>query len=174
MLFIGVVCSIWILSNFFLKYFIFQNSGSRMRIAGRFKPCVHMGCFDLETFVELNQRSRKVRIYACSSTALVQGRPNFCLRELVRNAPRCYWFVLFSSRRYWIMKKNVLLIILWVWSGHAWDACRASQTTLFMNSYSIHEWEREGFVCSYVSVVLGMRDHPYCIIAFLFSASFDY
>jgi len=66
------------------------NSGSRMRIAGRFKPCVHMGCFDLETFVELNQRSRKVRIYACSSTALVQGRPNFCLRDLVRNAPRCY------------------------------------------------------------------------------------
>jgi zinc finger MIZ domain-containing protein len=33
-----------------------------MRIAGRFKPCVHMGCFDLETFVELNQRSRKVRL----------------------------------------------------------------------------------------------------------------
>jgi len=45
------------------------NSGSRMRIAGRFKPCVHMGCFDLETFVELNQRSRKVRIFACRSTS---------------------------------------------------------------------------------------------------------
>ncbi|KAK6936014.1 Zinc finger, MIZ-type, partial [Dillenia turbinata] len=25
-------------------------SGSRMKIAGRFKPCAHMGCFDLETF----------------------------------------------------------------------------------------------------------------------------
>jgi len=37
-------------------------SGSRMRVAGRFKPCIHMGCFDLETFVELNQRSRKVTI----------------------------------------------------------------------------------------------------------------
>lgn len=35
-------------------------SGSRMKIAGRFKPCVHMGCFDLEVFVEMNQRSRKV------------------------------------------------------------------------------------------------------------------
>ncbi|PPE00971.1 hypothetical protein GOBAR_DD01934 [Gossypium barbadense] len=34
-------------------------SGSRMKVAGRFKPCVHMGCFDLEVFVELNQRSRK-------------------------------------------------------------------------------------------------------------------
>lgn len=39
-----------------------------MRIAGRFKPCVHMGCFDLETFVELNQRSRKVSICAYRST----------------------------------------------------------------------------------------------------------
>ncbi|CAA6654791.1 unnamed protein product [Spirodela intermedia] len=40
-------------------------SGSRMRIAGRFKPCVHMGCFDLETFVELNQRSRKWQCPIC-------------------------------------------------------------------------------------------------------------
>jgi len=36
-------------------------SGSRMKIAGRFKPCIHMGCFDLEVFVEMNQRSRKAR-----------------------------------------------------------------------------------------------------------------
>ncbi|KAG8067018.1 hypothetical protein GUJ93_ZPchr0005g16204 [Zizania palustris] len=36
-----------------------------MRIAGRFKPCVHMGCFDLETFVELNQRSRKWQCPIC-------------------------------------------------------------------------------------------------------------
>jgi hypothetical protein len=35
-------------------------SGSRMKVAGRFKPCIHMGCFDLELFVEMNQRSRKV------------------------------------------------------------------------------------------------------------------
>ncbi|KAL5982582.1 SUMO ligase siz1 [Asimina triloba] len=40
-------------------------SGSRMKIAGRFKPCVHMGCFDLETFVELNQRSRKWQCPIC-------------------------------------------------------------------------------------------------------------
>lgn len=30
-----------------------------MKIAGRFRLCVHMGCFDLETFVEMQQRSRK-------------------------------------------------------------------------------------------------------------------
>lgn len=40
-------------------------SGSRMRIAGRFKPCPHMGCFDLEAFVELNQRSRKWQCPIC-------------------------------------------------------------------------------------------------------------
>eukprot|EP00268_Persea_americana_P066271 TRINITY_DN8983_c0_g1_i2.p1 TRINITY_DN8983_c0_g1~~TRINITY_DN8983_c0_g1_i2.p1 ORF type:complete len:879 (-),score=190.81 TRINITY_DN8983_c0_g1_i2:706-3342(-) len=40
-------------------------SGSRMKVAGRFKPCVHMGCFDLKTFVELNQRSRKWQCPIC-------------------------------------------------------------------------------------------------------------
>lgn len=40
-------------------------SGSRIKTAGRFKPCVHMGCFDLETFVELNQRSRKWQCAIC-------------------------------------------------------------------------------------------------------------
>ncbi|WOL01918.1 E3 SUMO-protein ligase [Canna indica] len=40
-------------------------SASRIRIAGRFKPCVHMGCFDLETFVELNRRSRKWQCPIC-------------------------------------------------------------------------------------------------------------
>ncbi|KAJ4977643.1 hypothetical protein NE237_008423 [Protea cynaroides] len=40
-------------------------SGSRMKIAGRFKPCAHMACFDLDTFVELNQRSRKWQCPIC-------------------------------------------------------------------------------------------------------------
>lgn len=40
-----------------------QMSGLRMKIAGRFEPCVHMGCFDLEVFVEMNQRSRKASKY---------------------------------------------------------------------------------------------------------------
>ncbi|KAL4359437.1 hypothetical protein AHAS_Ahas08G0077300 [Arachis hypogaea] len=40
-------------------------SGSRMRVAGRFKPCAHMGCFDLEIFVEMNQRSRKWQCPIC-------------------------------------------------------------------------------------------------------------
>ncbi|PKA51896.1 E3 SUMO-protein ligase SIZ1 [Apostasia shenzhenica] len=40
-------------------------SGSRMKVAGRFRPCIHMGCFDLETFVELNQRSRKWQCPIC-------------------------------------------------------------------------------------------------------------
>ncbi|KAH9289358.1 hypothetical protein KI387_033475, partial [Taxus chinensis] len=40
-------------------------SGSRIKISGRFKPCVHMGCFDLEAFVELNQRARKWQCPIC-------------------------------------------------------------------------------------------------------------
>ncbi|KAJ6395365.1 hypothetical protein OIU77_020596 [Salix suchowensis] len=40
-------------------------SGSRMKVAGRFKPCAHLGCFDLEVFVELNQRSRKWQCPIC-------------------------------------------------------------------------------------------------------------
>jgi MIZ/SP-RING zinc finger len=37
-----------------------QMSGLRMKVAGRFKPCAHMGCFDLEAFVSVNERARKV------------------------------------------------------------------------------------------------------------------
>ncbi|KAK4753793.1 hypothetical protein SAY87_001897 [Trapa incisa] len=40
-------------------------SSSRMKIAGRFKPCVHMGCFDLEVFVMMNQRTRKWQCPIC-------------------------------------------------------------------------------------------------------------
>ncbi|KAF7812391.1 E3 SUMO-protein ligase SIZ1-like isoform X2 [Senna tora] len=40
-------------------------SGSRMKIAGRFKPGIHMDCFDLEVFVEMNQRSRKWQCPIC-------------------------------------------------------------------------------------------------------------
>ncbi|AED97327.1 unnamed protein product [Arabidopsis thaliana] len=40
-------------------------SGSRIKVAGRFLPCVHMGCFDLDVFVELNQRSRKWQCPIC-------------------------------------------------------------------------------------------------------------
>ncbi|KAH7276482.1 hypothetical protein KP509_39G008900 [Ceratopteris richardii] len=50
-------------------------SGSRMRIAGRFKPCIHMGCFDLHTFVELNQRTRKWQCPICLT--------NYSLEELI-------------------------------------------------------------------------------------------
>ncbi|XP_078180552.1 E3 SUMO-protein ligase SIZ1-like isoform X2 [Carex rostrata] len=40
-------------------------SGLRMKVAGRFKPCAHMGCFDLETFVALNERARKWQCPIC-------------------------------------------------------------------------------------------------------------
>ncbi|KDO48465.1 hypothetical protein CISIN_1g0030962mg, partial [Citrus sinensis] len=50
-------------------------SGSRIRVAGRFKPCVHTGCFDLETFVELNQRTRKWQCPICMK--------NYSLEDLI-------------------------------------------------------------------------------------------
>ncbi|KAL7252975.1 hypothetical protein ACSBR1_007501 [Camellia fascicularis] len=40
-------------------------SGSRIEIAARFRPCAHMGCFDLETFLRLNQLSRKWQCPIC-------------------------------------------------------------------------------------------------------------
>lgn len=40
-------------------------SGTRIKVAGRFKPCIHMGCFDLESFVELCQRTRKWQCPIC-------------------------------------------------------------------------------------------------------------
>lgn len=50
-------------------------SGSRMKVAGRFKPCVHMGCFDLHTLVELNQRARKWQCPICLK--------NYSLKDLI-------------------------------------------------------------------------------------------
>lgn len=50
-------------------------SGSRMKVAGRFKRCVHMGCFDLHTFVELNQRTRKWQCPICLT--------NYALDDLI-------------------------------------------------------------------------------------------
>ncbi|GMG98792.1 hypothetical protein Nepgr_000632 [Nepenthes gracilis] len=40
-------------------------SGSRMKVAGRFKLCAHMGCFDLESFIGMNQRTRKWQCPIC-------------------------------------------------------------------------------------------------------------
>ncbi|XVF47130.1 hypothetical protein PTKIN_Ptkin03bG0084300 [Pterospermum kingtungense] len=54
-----------VVADFFGVNLRCPNSGSRMKVAGRFKPCVHMGCFDLEVFVELNQRSRKWQCPIC-------------------------------------------------------------------------------------------------------------
>jgi len=40
-------------------------SGSRIRVAGRFKPCEHMGCFDLQSLIELTQHTRKWQCPIC-------------------------------------------------------------------------------------------------------------
>ncbi|XP_074342917.1 E3 SUMO-protein ligase SIZ1-like [Apium graveolens] len=35
-------------------------SGARMKTASRFKPCVHMACFDLESFIGLRQTAKQI------------------------------------------------------------------------------------------------------------------
>ncbi|KAL7228724.1 hypothetical protein ACSBR2_007424 [Camellia fascicularis] len=50
-------------------------SGSRIEIAARFRPCAHMGCFDLETFLRLNQLSRKVK-YCGEDTIEIDVKPD--------------------------------------------------------------------------------------------------
>lgn len=54
-----------VVADFFNVTLRCPMSGSRMKVAGRFKPCAHMGCFDLEVFVEMNQRSRKWQCPIC-------------------------------------------------------------------------------------------------------------
>lgn len=50
-------------------------SGSRIRVAGRFKPCEHMGCFDLQSLIELTQHTRKWQCPICLK--------NFSLENIV-------------------------------------------------------------------------------------------
>ncbi|XP_028082608.1 E3 SUMO-protein ligase SIZ1-like [Camellia sinensis] len=50
-------------------------SGGRIKTAGRFRSCQHIGCFDLETFVQLNQRSRKWQCPICLK--------NYCLEDII-------------------------------------------------------------------------------------------
>ncbi|KAK9064118.1 hypothetical protein SSX86_017990 [Deinandra increscens subsp. villosa] len=40
-------------------------SGCRMKTAARFKGCIHLGCFDLHTLIQINQRSRKWQCPIC-------------------------------------------------------------------------------------------------------------
>eukprot|EP00850_Spirogloea_muscicola_P015572 SM000120S25721 [mRNA] locus=s120:346263:352049:- [translate_table: standard] len=40
-------------------------SGSRIKVAARFRPCLHLGCFDLHTLVSINQRARKWQCPIC-------------------------------------------------------------------------------------------------------------
>ncbi|XP_071685770.1 E3 SUMO-protein ligase SIZ1-like [Rutidosis leptorrhynchoides] len=40
-------------------------SGRRMNTAARFRRCIHLGCFDLDTFVQINQRSKKWQCPIC-------------------------------------------------------------------------------------------------------------
>ncbi|GBG69607.1 hypothetical protein CBR_g4437 [Chara braunii] len=48
-------------------------SGSRIKTPARFHACPHMGCFDLQTYVELNQRARKWQCPICMRNASIES-----------------------------------------------------------------------------------------------------
>ncbi|CAH9072981.1 unnamed protein product [Cuscuta europaea] len=54
-----------IVDNFISENLWCPMSGSRIKVAGRFHPCTHKGCFDLEVFVEINRMSRKWQCPIC-------------------------------------------------------------------------------------------------------------
>jgi hypothetical protein len=66
-------------------------SGTRIKVAGRFKPCIHMGCFDLESFVELSQRTRKWQCPICMENYSVDSiiiDPYFnCVTTFMKSYP---------------------------------------------------------------------------------------
>ncbi|XP_027343660.1 E3 SUMO-protein ligase SIZ1-like isoform X3 [Abrus precatorius] len=83
-------------------------SGSRMKIAGRFKPCVHMGCFDLEVFVEMNQRSRKWQCPTCLKNYALENiiiDPYFnCITSMMKNCGEEITEVEVKPDGYWRVK----------------------------------------------------------------------
>ncbi|XP_074591185.1 LOW QUALITY PROTEIN: E3 SUMO-protein ligase SIZ1-like [Curcuma longa] len=64
-------------------------TGSRIRVAGRFKPCAHLKGFDLAAFVELNCRSRKWQCPLCLNNYALENiiiDPYFnCITSMLQN-----------------------------------------------------------------------------------------
>lgn len=83
----------------------------RIKIAGRFKPCVHMGCFDLEVFVEMNQRSRKVSYLIGNLFPMFHKCLFFMCTELTRKS--CGSYV--SSLRNFNLRSSLTLLLMLQW-----------------------------------------------------------
>ncbi|XP_044978733.1 E3 SUMO-protein ligase SIZ1-like [Hordeum vulgare subsp. vulgare] len=120
-----------VVADFFPVSLRCPNSGSRIRTAGRFKPCAHMGSFDLQTFVELNQRSRKWQCPTClknySIESLIIDRYFNRIASLVRNCSEDVTEIDVKPDGSWRVKGDVEDIKLSLWHLPDGSLCELKQ-----------------------------------------------
>ncbi|KAF7026594.1 hypothetical protein CFC21_038697 [Triticum aestivum] len=120
-----------VVADFFPVSLRCPNSGSRIRTAGRFKPCAHMGSFDLQTFVELNQRSRKWQCPTClknySIESLIIDRYFNRIASLVRNCGEDVTEIDVKPDGSWRVKGDVEDIKLSLWHLPDGSLCELKQ-----------------------------------------------
>ncbi|KAK3140858.1 hypothetical protein QOZ80_5AG0406800 [Eleusine coracana subsp. coracana] len=139
------------------------NSGSRMKIAGRFKPCVHMGCFDLETFVELNQRSRKWQCPICLKNYSLENLmidPYFNrITSLLHNCNEDVNELDVKPDGSWRAKGDVANRELTQWHMPDGTLC-ASREDTNPGGENVNELKREGTSDGHKSLKLGIKRNP--------------
>ncbi|KAJ1261389.1 hypothetical protein BS78_09G026000 [Paspalum vaginatum] len=139
------------------------NSGSRMRIAGRFRPCVHMGCFDLETFVELNQRSRKWQCPICLKNYSVENLmidPYFNrITSLLHNCSEDVNELDVKPDGSWRVKGDAATRELCQWHMPDGTPCE-SKEVINPGAANVNESTREGTSDGHRSLKLGIKRNP--------------
>ncbi|AQK95345.1 E3 SUMO-protein ligase SIZ1 [Zea mays] len=139
------------------------NSGSRMRIAGRFKPCVHMGCFDLETFVELNQRSRKWQCPICLKNYSLENLmidPYFNrITSLLHNCSEDVNELDVKPDGSWRVKGDAATRDLSQWHMPDGTLCDSKEDTN-PGVVSVNEFKREGTSDGHRTLKLGIKKTP--------------
>ncbi|XP_062179858.1 E3 SUMO-protein ligase SIZ1-like isoform X2 [Phragmites australis] len=139
------------------------NSGSRMRIAGRFKPCVHMGCFDLETFVELNQRSRKWQCPICLKNYSLENLridPYFNrITSLLRNCSEDVNELDVKPDGSWRVKGDAATRELSQWHMPDGTLCDLKEN-IKLGVENVNEFKREGTSDGQKSLKLGIKRNP--------------
>ncbi|KAL6619720.1 hypothetical protein ACP70R_034859 [Stipagrostis hirtigluma subsp. patula] len=139
------------------------NSGSRMRMAGRFNPCVHMGCFDLETFVELNQRSRKWQCPICLKNYSLENLridPYFNrITSLLRNCNEDVNEIDVKPDGSWRVKGDAASRELSQWHMPDGTLCGSKEDTK-PGVGNVDEFKREGTSDGHKSLKLGIKRNP--------------
>ncbi|KAL6864720.1 hypothetical protein ACP4OV_015871 [Aristida adscensionis] len=139
------------------------NSGSRMRMAGRFKPCAHMGCFDLETFVELNQRSRKWQCPICLKNYSIENLmidPYFNrITSMLRNCNEDVNEIDVKPDGSWRVKGDAAIRELSQWHMPDGTPCGTKEDTK-PGVDNVNELKIEGTSDGHRSLKLGIKRNP--------------